>query len=232
MPRIARFVSPGVPYHVTQRGNRRAQVFFSAADCQTYLAWLHSIARRHGLEILAYCLMTNHVHLVVVPAAMQSMERTFRPLHTRYAQRLNRMMKWSGHVWQGRFFSAALDERFLWSAIRYVELNPVRAQMVARAEDFPWSSARAHCLGVFDPLLSADPRWTRQIAGVGDWSAWLAEGMTAAEMGLIRERTARGLPCGSDKFLKAMEGFAGRALACRKVGRPPRRQLEKGCVPF
>lgn len=217
---------------MTQRGNRRARVFYSAEDCQAYLAWLHHIARQHGLEILAYCLMTNHVHLVVVPATPRAMELTFRPLHTRYAQRLNRTMNWSGHIWQGRFFAAALDERFFWSTIRYVELNPVRAGMVARAEDHPWSSARAHCLGAFDPLLSTDPRWVRQIAAVGDWSAWLAAGNTAIELGLIRERTARSLPCGSEEFVRSLEGHAGRSLACRKVGRPPRRQPEKGCVPF
>jgi putative transposase len=166
--------------------------------------------------------MTNHVHLVVVPATLASMEMTFRPLHTRYAQRLNRTKGWSGHVWQGRFFSAALDDRFFWSTIRYVERNPVRAGMVARAEDFAWSSARAHCLGAFDPLLSTDPAWARQVAGFGDWSAWLAEGDSAPDLTLIRERTARGLPCGSERFVERMEGFAGRSLACRKLGRPPR----------
>jgi putative transposase len=222
MPRVARFVCPGVPHHVTQRGNRRAQVFFSDADCRTYLAWLHNTARQHGLEVLAYCLMTNHIHLVAVPATLQSMELTFRPLHTRYAQRLNRMMNWSGHVWQGRFFSATLDNRYFWSAIRYVEQNPVRAGMVAKGEEFPWSSARAHCLGTFDPLLSTDPRWAHQIAGIGDWSAWLAAGNTAVELNLIRERTARGLPCGSEQFVEQMEGFAGRSLTFRRAGRPPR----------
>lgn len=166
--------------------------------------------------------MSNHVHLVVVPATIQSMERSFRQLHTRYAQRLNRMMNWKGHVWQGRYFSAALDEQYFWSAMRYVELNPVRAGMVARAEDFPWSSARAHCECAWDPLLSTSPDWARQIAGVGNWSAWLAAGEAAAEVKLIRKRTARGLPCGSDQFVEAMEKVAGRTLICRRAGRPPR----------
>jgi len=207
-------------------------VFFSSADHQSYLAWLHIEARRHGLEVLAYCLMTNHVHLVVVPTGLQSMEKSFRHLHMRYAQRLNRMMGWKGHVWQGRFFSAALDEQYFWSTVRYVERNPVRAGIVARAEDFPWSSARAHCQCAWDPLLSTNPLWTRQIAGVGNWSAWLAAGEPAADVNLIRKRTARGLPCGSDQFVKKMESLAGRSLICRGTGRPPRSGQKKGCVPF
>ena len=153
MPRAARFVLPGVPHHVTQRGNRRGQVFFSDADRRAYLAWLHADAQRHGLEVLAYCLMSNHVHLVVVPAGPRSMEHALRHLHMRYAQRLNRMKGWKGHLWQGRYFSAPLDEPYFWTAIRYVERNPVRAGLVARAEDFPWSSARAHCESAWDPLL-------------------------------------------------------------------------------
>ncbi len=144
MPRAARFVLSGVPHHITQRGNRRCQVFFSDADRRTYLAWLQSDAKHHGLEVLAYCLMTNHVHLVAVPAGPHSMERALRHLHMRYAQRINRMKDWKGHVWQGRYFSAALDESYFWAAIRYVEQNPVRAGLVSRAEDYPWSSARAH----------------------------------------------------------------------------------------
>lgn len=222
MPRVARFVCPGVPHHVTQRGNRRAQVFFSSADHQTYLAWLHGDARRFHLEVIAYCLMTNHVHLVVVPAAPRSMEKAFRHLHMCYAQRLNRMMDWRGHVWQGRYFSAALDEAYFWAAIRYVERNPVRAGMVTRAEDFPWSSARAHCGFAWDPLLSTDPHWARLLAGVGNWSDWLAAGDTAEEVKLIRRRTARGMPCGSDEFVESMESRAGRPLDCRRTGRPRR----------
>lgn len=222
MPRVARFVCPGVPHHVTQRGNRRAQVFFSSADHQTYLAWLRSDSRRFGLEVIAYCLMSNHVHLVVVPEAPNSMERAFRHLHMRYAQRINRMMDWRGHVWQGRYFSAALDEAYFWSAIRYVERNPVRAGMVARAEDFPWSSARAHCGYAEDPLLSARPQWTRQITGVGNWSEWLAAGDVATEMEMIRRRTTRGMPCGSDQFVKTLEERSGRPLDCRRTGRPRR----------
>ena len=222
MPRAARFVLSGVPHHITQRGNRRCQVFFSDADRRTYLAWLQSDAKRHGLEVLAYCLMTNHVHLVAVPAEPNSMERALRHLHMRYAQRINRMKNWKGHVWQGRYFSAALDEPYFWAAIRYVEQNPVRAGLVSRAEDFPWSSARAHSEPTWDPLLSTDPDWTRRMQGIGDWSAWLAAGVSSQDLDMIRKRTARGVPCGSSEFVRSLEEVAGRPLTCRRPGRPRR----------
>ena len=133
MPRIARAVFSGVPHHITQRGNRREDVFFNEADRAAYLAWLSEYCAKYKVRVLAYCLMTNHIHVVAVPEADASLERVFRPLHTRYAQRVNRAKHWKGHVWQGRFFSSALDEPYLWAAIRYVERNPVRVGMVRRA---------------------------------------------------------------------------------------------------
>ena len=215
MPRIARFVCPGVPHHVTQRGNRRGRVFFSDADCRIYLTWLREYAARHELDILAYCLMTNHVHLVVVPATRDSMQLTFRHLHTRYAQRLNRAKDWKGHVWQGRYFASALDEPHFWSAIRYVERNPVRAEMVSRADDYPWSSARARCGLGQDPVLSTKAHWLRQFEGIRDWSAWLAAEDEPSTLALLRKHTSRGLPCGSEQFLESLEASTGRQLNYR-----------------
>ncbi len=104
MPRIARPVFSGVPHHITQRGNRREDVFFNEADRAAYLAWLGEYCAKYKVRLLAYCLMTNHIHVVAVPEADQSLERVFRPLHTRYAQRINRAKHWKGHLWQGRFF--------------------------------------------------------------------------------------------------------------------------------
>ena len=215
MPRIARFVCQGVPHHVTQRGNRRGRVFFSDADCRIYLSWLREYATRHGLDILAYCLMTNHVHLVVVPVATDSMELTFRHLHTRYAQRVNRANDWKGHVWQGRYFASALDEPHLWSAIRYVERNPVRAQLVARAEDYPWSSASARCGSRQDPVLCGKANWVDPFKGIGDWSAWLAAGDEPNSLALLRKHAPKGLPCGSEEFLRTLELSTGRRLDYR-----------------
>jgi len=136
---------PGYPHHVTQRGNRRADVFETEDDRHAYLRFLKKYGQRHGLDIWAYCLMTNHIHLVAVPEREESLARALRDAHTVYAMRVNTRTQQSGHVWQGRFYSCVLDEWHLWAAVRYVERNPVRAGMVDRAEDHPWSSARAHC---------------------------------------------------------------------------------------
>lgn len=216
MPRIARFVCPGAPHHVTQRGNRRGRVFFSDADYRIYLTWLGHYATRHGLDVLAYCLMTNHIHLVVAPATKDSMQLTFRQLHTRYALRVNRSKDWKGHVWQGRYFASALDDAHFWSAMRYVEQNPVRAGMVARAEEYPWSSAQAHCGLRQDALLSAKSHWLKQFKGVGDWSAWLADsGNDEENLRRLRRHASAGLPCGSEQFIELLEAGAGRSLHYR-----------------
>lgn len=222
MPRIARFVLAGVPHHVTQRGNRRAQVFFSAADCQFYLHLLKDYAARFELDVLAYCLMSNHVHLVVVPATDVALERVLRPLHMRYAQRVNRAQSWVGHLWQGRYFASALDGSYLWTAIRYVELNPVKARLVARAEDFEWSSARAHCAGKPDPVLSRAERWTRLLGTVHNWSAWLEMGESSERLKILRRNAPKGLPCGSDAFVETLERRSGRVLRYRPQGRQAR----------
>src|SRR5438477_12199367 len=116
--------------------------------------------------------MANHVHLVAVPSAADGLERMLKPLHSRYAQRINRLRGWKGHVWQGRFFSSALDERHMWAAIRYVERNPVRAGLVQRAEEYAWSSAPAHAGLRADAILTLSPAWRAVFARVGAWSAW------------------------------------------------------------
>jgi len=115
MPRLARTVFSGVAHLITQRGNRREEVFFSDADRHAYLAWMREYCVKQGVEIPAYCLMTNHVHVVAVPPEQTAFEQVFRPLHTKYAQRINRAKRWKGHLWQGRFFSSALDDTYLWA---------------------------------------------------------------------------------------------------------------------
>lgn len=222
MPRVARFVCPGVPFHVTQRGNRRGSVFFNDYDRESYLACLTSYSRRHELAVLAYCLMTNHVHLVAVPATRRSLQRVLRPLHMRHSQRINRLKNWSGHLWQGRYFASALDERYLWAAIRYVELNPVAAKLTARADDYQWSSAVAHCGIRFDPVLTTMPFWTERLRGVGEWQAWLGRGEDAEERSLLRRNTSKGLPTGSPEFVEQLEESTGRKLSLRSRGRPRR----------
>lgn len=220
MPRIARPVFAGVPHHVTQRGNRREDVFFSDDDRSAYLAWLGEYCARYGVRLLAYCLMSNHIHVVVVPGKPDSLEKLFRALHTRYAQRINRQHNWTGHVWQGRFFSSALDEAYLWAAIRYVERNPVRARIVRRAENYRWSSAQAHCGLKFDAALSTDPAWLRQLGAVDNWPEWLAGGNPPEQLEVLRRHVERSLPCGSEAFLRRLERRAGQPLRPRPRGRP------------
>ena len=220
MPRLARTVCARVPHHITQRGNRREKVFFTDADRAAYLGWLKEYAEKHTLEILAYCLMPNHIHLIVVPATEEGLHQALKPLHMRYAQRINRARGWKGHLWQGRFFSAALDEAYLWAAIRYVERNPVRARMVRKAENYPWSSAGAHCGLRQDAVLTKKPSWRTQLAGIGDWSAWLAQGDEPEKLELLRRNAEKGLPCGSDKFIRKLEKLTGRVLQYRPRGRP------------
>ncbi len=222
MPRIARFVRPGIPFHVTQRGNRRCAVFTSDVDRKAYLGWLGEYAALHGLEVLAYSLMSNHVHLVVVPETANSLERVMRPLHMRHAQRINRLRSWSGHLWQGRYFAAALDDEYLWAAIRYVELNPVTAGIVNRAEAYRWSSAAGHCCSRDDHVLTRKSYWTRLLHGVGDWSAWLAQGEKPEQRALIERNTNKGLPCGSREFIAGLCETSGRELEYRPRGRPPK----------
>jgi putative transposase len=175
-----------VPHRATQEGNRHEAVFYVAEDYQTYLEWLSHYSQQHQLEILAYSLMTNHIHLVVVPADESSLQYVLKPLHMRYAQRINQIRKWRGHFWQGRYFSSPMDERFMWSAIRYVECNPVRARMVRKAEEYPWLSAVIHCRQVDDGVLSDNPPWKKLTEQVDDGSAWFAEGDDPSELAMIR----------------------------------------------
>jgi putative transposase len=237
MPRVARVVIPGTPHHVTQRGIRRSTVFFNEDDRQSYLALLRDNAAKHSVDILAYCLMTNHVHLVAVPRTSDGLHRMLKPLHMQHAQRINRAYGWTGHLWQGRFFSSPLDEEYLWAAIRYVELNPVRAQMICRAETYPWSSAAAHCGLRNDPLLTKCGAWTRRITAISDWSAWLAAGDAPESLDVLRRRAVKGLPCGSPEFIEALEKAVGRDLQERPRGRSPftgkgLRPLKRVASPF
>ncbi len=193
MARTARFVVPGLPHHVTHRGNRRGEVFFSDADRESYLRRLARCADRYGLEIWAYCLMTNHVHLIVRPERPDSLARTIGDTHGQHARRIHRREGWSGHLWANRYYSAALGPGHLWAAVRYVERNPVRAEVAAFAEEYPWSSARAHCgLAPDGPLAPGRP-----FPGpIADWRAWLGSEPIADLDVAIRKSTSKGRPLG------------------------------------
>ena len=222
MPRLSRAVFAGFPHHITQRGNRRGDVFFSDEDRETYLTWLEEYCEVYQVEVVAYCLMTNHVHLVAVPTTDDGLARVLRPLHMRYAQRVNRAHGWSGHLWQGRYFSSALDDAYLWAAVRYVERNPVRAGIARRAETYRWSSAAAHCGERADALLNPQSRWGKRFFEVDDWAAWLSEGDEDDELKVLRRNADKGLPCGSERFIDKLGMAVGRELSYRAQGRPVR----------
>lgn len=217
MPRIARTVAIGYPHHVTQRGNYRQPVFESEVDYRQYLKWLAEYSKRYELKIWAYCLMGNHIHYVCVPMKEDSMSLTFNTLHMRYSQFVNRKKKATGHLWQGRFFSCVLDERHLYSALRYVENNPVRAGFVETAELYLWSSARGHCNKVNDSILSQDLYLLERIQ---DWPAYLMELEDEQVTDEIRKKTRTGRPCGEDSFLQEIELLIGRGLKALPRGRP------------
>ena len=143
MARLARLVVPGMPHHVTQRGNRRQQTFFNDRDYAAYLELMADWCRDQGVEIWSYCLLPNHIHLVAVPSSEEGLRWAVGEAHRRYTRRINFREKWRGYLWQGRFASFVMDEPYLLAAARYVELNPVRARLVASPADWPWSSAGA-----------------------------------------------------------------------------------------
>ncbi len=173
---------------------------------------------RHSIEVVAYCLMPNHVHLVVVPPRSDRMHRTIGAVHGQYAQRINRMRSQKGHFWQGRYFSSPLDSAYFINAVRYVELNPVRAGIVINAEDYEWSSAPAHCEFRKDPLVTARP-CSGLLSAVESWSRWLSEGVPDESISTLRRHSGQNLPCGSEEFVADLERAAGRQLRFRPAGR-------------
>ena len=223
MPRIARAVAVGVPHLITQRGNHRQDIFFSSEDRQVYLQWLAEYAAKYAVDIWAYCLMSNHIHLVATPNMPLGLAQTMRAVQSRFTQRQNRQFHWTGHLWQGRYFSAPLDESYCWHAIRYVERNPLRAKLVERAEDYPWSSAAAHCGLVTVPVLS--PITIDHMLTTAGWSDWLA-GDDGDEMLTLRAATASGNACGGSDFVERLSTIIGRPLQVKPRGRPKNRVPE------
>jgi len=213
MARMARAVIPTIPHHITQRGVRRMETFFDDEDYEMYLALMREWCLSSGVEIWAYCLMPNHVHLIVVPECKSSLARGIGEAHRRYTRYINFKKSWKGYLWQGRFASFPMDEEYLLNSVRYVELNPVRAKLVEKVEDYRWSSARAHLNGHDDMLVKVKPMLDR----VENWAEMLASGDQAAFDDLrMHERTGR--PLGQDGFVDRMSLLAGRTLGRKKPG--------------
>jgi putative transposase len=209
MARFARAVAIGAPHHVTQRGTDRQAVFFTQADRGVYLDWLRTSARQAHLRILAYCLMPNHVYLVAVPDEPDSLAMALRRAHRRYAMYLNARRGRTGHLWQNRFYSCALDAAHFPVAIRYVERNPVRAGLAERVDQYPWSSAAAHLSGR-DPrnILDLSPGPT----AIQDWGALLATPEDLDTIRRLQRGTFSGRPVGSADFVEQLELGLGRGL--------------------
>jgi putative transposase len=218
MPRIARAVAPGYPHHITQRGTNRDDVFFDGDDRARYLELLANFSRKHAIGIWAYCLMTNHVHLLAVPSEPAGLARAFGLTNLLYTQYLNAKRKRSGRIWQNRFFSCIVGEdRYLWSVARYIETNPVRAGMVRRAEEYPWSSARAHLCGQDDPVLTGT---FFPANAQSDYADFVRQSPTAGLAREIRGATSTGRPYASDAATARLEVLLDRVLHTGQPGRP------------
>ncbi|MAG95394.1 MAG: transposase [Alphaproteobacteria bacterium] len=208
MPRTARVVVPGFPHHILQRGNRRQRTFFSTEDFHAYRHFLAASCRRQGVQIWAYCLMPNHVHVVAVPSSAEALARAFGAAHRSYTARINQREGWRGFLWQGRFASHVMDVRHALNAMRYGEMNPIRAGLAVSPESYPWSSAANHLLGEFDPLLSPCP-----LIEVGAaWRRFLEAETGGEEMERLRRHGRSGRPLGSEAFVAELETKLGRSL--------------------
>jgi len=217
MARMARVVAAGVPHHVTQRGNRRQQVFFSDADYQSYMQLLAASCREAQVAVWAYCLMPNHVHLVLVPRDEDGLRAALADAHRRYSREINFREGWRGYLWQGRFASFPMDDNYLLTCARYAELNPVRARLVGRAREWRWSSARAHLKGQDDALVQVSPLLKR----VNNWKTFLDERPDRAAHDSIRASERTGRPLGDKSFIGKLEKKLDRILTRQKPGPKP-----------
>jgi len=191
MPRIARIVIPEVPHHLTHRGNNRETIFRSNADIEAYIAILKRYSQKYGFRILGYCLMKNHVHIIGIPMRKNSMAKLIGVGHMFFARQMNEKYGRIGHLWQGRYFSCALNDMHLFAALRYVEQNPVRSEIVNFAWEYEWSSASAHINGDDKKDIIDSNLWSMDKS---EWKEILSQCNNDAEIGLIRTHTKTGRP--------------------------------------
>jgi putative transposase len=222
MARIARVVAAGMPHHITQRGNRRQATFFSQEDYAVYIGLMAEWCRKYAVDIWGYCLMPNHVHLIAVPSDKEGLRLAIGEAHRRYTRRINFREGWQGHLWQERFSSFVMDERYLLACARYIENNPVRAKLAKRPEKWQWSSAIAHLSGRNDDLVNVEP-----ILSIlnEDWRKFLGGAIPSEELDEIRKHSRTGRPLGSKDFVSRLEQRLGRDLMPKKPGRKPKRGM-------
>jgi putative transposase len=215
MARLPRFVVPGCPHHVTARGNRREPIFFEQGDQDVYRDILGEQMDKARVEVWAYCLMPNHVHLILCPSDENGMARAMGAAHRRWANHINARGRWRGHLFDGRYASVAMDEPHLITAVRYVALNPVRARLVPNARDWPWSSVQAHLNGENDGLVVVEPVLRR----VSDFTALIQSPADDPAFASLRSSELIGRPLGTDEFISGLERILGRKIARRAPGR-------------
>ena len=201
MPRSARIVAPHTPHHVTQRGNRRQPTFFRDGDYLRYLQLAAEWCAKAEVECWGYCLMPNHVHLILTPRSESGLRAALAPLHWRYTFEVNKRERWTGYLWQGRFASYPMDDGYFVQASRYVGLNPVRAGLVKRAQDWPWSSVRAHMVLRDDPLVRTAPlaRFVRS-----DMGRFFDTDVAEEAQRKLRRASSSGRPLGGAEWVKQL----------------------------
>ncbi len=218
MPRRSRLVVEGMPHHVTQRGNYCQNVFESRVDFQCYSYWIEKYAGKYNIDIIAYCLMTNHVHFIVIPRSKENLSLFLNMTHMRYSQYKNKKSKRTGHLWQGRFYSSVLDETHLLRAVRYVEQNPVRVNMVEDASDYIWSSAKVH-LGLEENSIIRTIDVSGLMPDKDGWKDYLKQEDSVIN-NIIREKTKKGGVVATEEFISSIEQKFGIILHTKKAGRP------------
>ena len=217
MPRYARIVIPGYLYHITQRGNYKQNIFEEDRDCVIYLKLIQEYSKKYGVEIYAYCLMDNHVHFIAKPRHEESLARTFCVAHQRYSHYFHKKRGIRGHLWQERFYSCILHGSHLKQAVRYVENNPVRANLAAHPLGYHWSSAKAH-LGLAYKIIELSD--IREYINCSSWKEYLLEEEKDEELKQIRKMTLKNSVLGPVEFIKKVEELLKRKILSNPRGRP------------
>jgi len=221
MPRIARIVGPGYPHHIVQRGNNKEKVFWGRKDYEKYLCFLEKYSEKKEASILAYCLMPNHVHLLVRPSGGNGLAKLMQGVTLCYTQYFNRKKGRTGRLWECRYYSTAVDgDRYLWAVSKYIESNPVRAGFAERPEDYLYSSAMAHILGKQDPLLR-EALFDK--SEFGEYKKFMKIEDDRRFQEEIRNQTRSGRPLGDVGFLGTLSERLGCNLDFRLKGRPRKR---------
>lgn len=223
MPRIARIVAVGLPHHITQRGNYKQNVFLDDNNRKQYLSWIQEYSHKYDLSILAYCLMQNHVHFIAIPDREDSLAKTFNAAHMRYSQYFNKKMQAAGHLWQGRFYSCILDEPHLMVAAKYIERNPVRANVVKKPWEWKWSSTLAHTAKE-GSLIRLKNLFKIIDMSYESWKQYIDSEEEEKTLDNIRRHTLTGRPLGSMAFIENLEERFGRRLLALPRGRPTKKQ--------